>query len=651
MSLQFRQSADLLADATDTVLSTVSISNPADLTPGTHTVSFTIGTQVLLPGAGKTEPTGDYFILAVLDPADSIPEVDASLNEDNTKPLVGVYATSTGIYAQGGPGVDAITVTYPSATTGNFTVDVSGSLNTAISAAYSQTTAFRFRLHDGNDTVNVVTTSVASRPMLELGGDGDDVLSGGSGADTLNGGDGDDTLSGKLGNDVLDGGADTNMLSESGNVNFTLTNAKLTGLGTDTLINLAIANLTGGASANTFTVSGWTRPGSLNGGGGNDTIIASKNSDFTLMNTGLQTSDGMSLSLSGGITNATLTGGAGNNAFTVGAWTGIGKLAGGTGTDTLRSTRDTDQTLTSTSLAATGFGTLTLSAIESAELTGGLSDNVFTVSGWKGTGTLVAGGGGTDSVVAVRAANFILSDAQLVASNGLSMTLSGIRVANLSGSTSNNVFTVSGWTGSGQIDGLTGTDTIVVARDTDMTMTNTALVSVGFGTLTLVGIESASLTGGSGANVLNAAEFTGGPVTLQGGSGDDVLIGGSTADSLRGGAGRDLLIGGRGADTLSGDADDDLLIGGTSSVSANMAAINAVMAEWTSAASSSTRVANLLNGGGLNGMTKLDNTTIQNDASAADRLAGGTEFDWFFKSASDVLVDFNVGLGEMTTGI
>ncbi|HLQ44698.1 MAG TPA: calcium-binding protein, partial [Planctomycetaceae bacterium] len=288
----------------------------------------------------------------------------------------------------------------------------------------------------------------------------------------------------------------------------------------------------------------------------------------------------------------------------------------------MQSTRDANQTLMTTSLVATGFGTLVLSGIESAQLTGGASNNTFTVSGWNGTGTL-SGGGGSDTVVASRNANFTLSDTQLLASNGLSMTLAGIGIASLSGGTSNNIFTVSAWTGSGTINGSSGTDRLDAVRNTDMTLTNTSLVALGFGTLTLTGIETANLSGGNSANVIRANAFTLGAVTLQGGNGDDVLIGGTRNDSLIGGAGRDLLIGGAGADTLGGDAGDDILIGGTSSHSSDIAALAAIMAEWTSANDYTTRVANLLNGGGANGATVLNSTSVQNDASAADRLTGG----------------------------
>ena len=231
------------------------------------------------------------------------------------------------------------------------------------------------------------------------------------------------------------------------------------------------------------------------------------------------------------------------------------------------------------------------------------------------------------------------------------MTLAGLRVANLTGGSGSETFTVSGWTGSGTLNGASGTDQLIAIRNTHMTLTNTSLVSAGFGTLTLAGIEAAKLTGGDDANKLIASAFTLGSVTLQGGDGDDVLIGGSKNDSLVGGNGRDLLIGGAGVDTLNGDAGDDILIGGTSSISSNVTALNAIMSEWTSANSYATRRINLLSGGGLNGTTKLNSTTIKSDSSAADRLAGGVELDWFFQSAGDILIDFNATAGELKTSI
>jgi hypothetical protein len=52
------------------------------------------------------------------------------------------------------------------------------------------------------------------------------------------------------------------------------------------------------------------------------------------------------------------------------------------------------------------------------------------------------------------------------------------------------------------------------------------------------------------------------PITLRGGSGDDILVGGSGPDSLSGGAGRDKLVGRSGNDALFGGSAEDRLFGG-----------------------------------------------------------------------------------------
>jgi Ca2+-binding RTX toxin-like protein len=74
-------------------------------------------------------------------------------------------------------------------------------------------------------------------------------------------------------------------------------------------------------------------------------------------------------------------------------------------------------------------------------------------------------------------------------------------------------------------------------------------------------IESAHLSGGEGANRIDASDFTG-ETTLSGEAGDDQLLGGRDDDRLEGGDGNDVLNGGRGRDHLDGGNDDDRLHGG-----------------------------------------------------------------------------------------
>lgn len=101
-------------------------------------------------------------------------------------------------------------------------------------------------------------------------GPGNDFLDGGEGDDTLNGEEGDDRFTAGLGDDRFVGGAGTDRLDETGNVDFTLTDVSLTGLGSDTLDSIEIAVLTGGASANTFVVRSWTGDARLDAKAGDD---------------------------------------------------------------------------------------------------------------------------------------------------------------------------------------------------------------------------------------------------------------------------------------------------------------------------------------------------------------------------------------------
>jgi Ca2+-binding RTX toxin-like protein len=343
----------------------------------------------------------------------------------------------------------------------------------------------------GNDTL----TGGPNADSLD-GGAGNDLLTGGAGNDTLRGGTNDDALTGGLGNDSLDGGGGTDLVKAAANANFVLTDTSLIGVGTDSLAALELASLTGGLGANTFTVSGWTQTATVVGGTGVDRLVSANGGDFILNNTSLVRSGGGAFTLSG-IEQANLTGDGGDNVFTVGGWTGKATLTGGLGTDrvaaTGKPTAATTFTLTDSSLKLTGAvsGTFVLAAMEQASLVGGAADDTFVVSGWTQVAT-VSGGGGTDKLVSVNDANFILTNNLLTRSTG--------------------------------------------------------------GSFNLTNITRVALTGGAGNNTLDASAFTVGNVTLVGGSGNDVLNGGSGSDRLDGGLGTDVIDGGLGIDVaLNGE--------------------------------------------------------------------------------------------------
>lgn len=94
-------------------------------------------------------------------------------------------------------------------------------------------------------------------------------------------------------------------------------------------------------------------------------------------------------------------------------------------------------------------------------------------------------------------------------------------------------------------------------------------VQGGGGQDTMIGGTGGELFfGGDGADTLRGFggddTLTGGgdTDTLLGGAGDDTLDGGLQADTLRGGRGDDTLTGGGGADVIAGGLDDDTLTGG-----------------------------------------------------------------------------------------
>ncbi|OKH27845.1 hypothetical protein NIES1031_08050 [Chroogloeocystis siderophila 5.2 s.c.1] len=83
----------------------------------------------------------------------------------------------------------------------------------------------------GGVSSNIMNASSFSGSVSLTGRGGNDILYGGTGNDTLNGGDGNDFCTGRGGNDTF-GGAGIDTLIESRNGNFTLTDTSLIGNGT-----------------------------------------------------------------------------------------------------------------------------------------------------------------------------------------------------------------------------------------------------------------------------------------------------------------------------------------------------------------------------------------------------------------------------------
>jgi Ca2+-binding RTX toxin-like protein len=405
----------------------------------------------------------------------------------------------------------------------------------------------------GDDVIDASAVNVA----VKLNGSGgNDTLTGGSAADTLNGGSGPDslvggagndrlqgqgtsydTLSGGPGDDTLDGGEGYDRISESADVDFTATDSSLIGLGSDTLINIQLAQLFGGSSSNTIDASAFTGRAFLNGSGGDDTLsgggwydrifggsgrdLITGGASVVDSATGLPTYDvlrgqgGNYDTLIGGDGNDKLNGGAGHDSLVGGGGddvltgeSGNDTLDGGGGIDRLYERSNVDMTLTDASLSG-GMGSDALTSIETAYLKGGNGNNRLDASGFSGDVTLI-GVGGADT---------------------------------LKGGTGNDM--LNGRSGADSITGGDGDDTLKGMRDKDT-------LNGGAGNDWLDGgTQDDSISGWTGDDI------------LYGRSGNDILVGGDGHDSLYGASGDDILQGDDGKTETDHTRDDDRLDGGT----------------------------------------------------------------------------------------
>ncbi len=472
------------------------------------------------------------------------------------------------------------------------------------------------------------------------------------------------TITGWTGKATLTGSPDTLVDTVAANTTLTNTSLAVTGLPTLTLSGFPTANLTDTTGGNTFTVSGWTGSGSITDSAATgDMVTASKSAGFTLANALLSSTDGMTLGLSG-VTTANLTDSTsgGGHTFTVSGWTGVGTLKGAA--ETLVDTLTASTTLAKTSLAVSGGPTLTLSGFTVANLTDTAGGNTFTVSGWTGSGSLTDNAAAGDTVAASKSASYTLANASLSSTDGMSLGLSGITTANLAATSGGKTFTVTGWTGVGSLTGTT-TGIVTASKNAGFTLTNTSLTSTDGMTLGLSGITTANLTAtatsGSPADIVDASAFTGvtnltasgtvnailfggsgsGSTLSASGSGNDVLIGRSAKDTLTDtGTGYNILIGGPGADTITGNGNDILISGTTSydsNTSANIAALDAILAEWSSSDSYSQRISKIMSGVGPGGTDALNSSTVQSDgvANTVSDGASGTQNNWFIVTSKD----------------
>jgi Ca2+-binding RTX toxin-like protein len=106
--------------------------------------------------------------------------------------------------------------------------------------------------------------------------------------------------------------------------------------------------------------------------------------------------------------------------------------------------------------------------------------------------------------------------------------------------------TLQGGNGNDTLIGGAGSDRVLESGDFNFTVTNTQLT--GRGNDSFSEVESVQVTGGGGANRLDASAVTNLSVTLEGAGGIDTILGGQGNDELSGGVGNDSLTGNAGSD-------------------------------------------------------------------------------------------------------
>ncbi len=322
------------------------------------------------------------------------------------------------------------------------------------------------------------------------------------------------------------------------------------------------------------TITGSELRDNIDGGEGNDSLLGGLSNDSLLGGDGndrLEGQDGND-SLSGGDGVDSLFGQNGDDSLGGGLDGDNDSLVGGTGTDTLVETTvglAVTLTLTKTKLisgAGVGAEMDSLSQIEQASLTGTAGGDSINASGFLGSVTLLGLGGGDSLTGGSKNDSLDGGDGldTLRGGSGNDVLNGGLNGDSLFGDGGND--SLSGGQGTDTLQGGSGTDVVietVIEASGSFALSNTTLVgSALLGTDGLTAVESAILTGDATDNTISAAGFTLGKVTLIGGTGIDVLTGGTKNDSLSGGAGNDILNGGFGNDTLQGGAGNDVMNGG-----------------------------------------------------------------------------------------
>jgi Ca2+-binding RTX toxin-like protein len=476
----------------------------------------------------------------------------------------------------------------------------------------------------GDDGVNASTLPAGVIQLTIDGGAGNDTILGSQGADTLLGGDGNDFIQGNQGNDVVFMGAgDDTFQWNPGDGSDTVEgqdgNDQMLFFGANVKENFDIsangsrARLTRDIGNVTMDLNGLERI-ELRPLGGADNVVVNDltGTDLRQIELALRAQDG---GPDGQADSITVNGSEGDDNITVGGDTGGLRVGGLAAAVTIFDQDPTLDSLTVNGLGGNdvinaqslkadsirftingGDGNDTITGSDGADLIiggrgndvmfGGPGDDTFvwnpgdgsdTIDGQDGTDFLVFNGANVAEKVDIAANGSRVRFTRDIAN--ITMDLNGVEQINFNALGGADQITVHDLTGTGvtavnlnlggadgaadtvTVQGTDGNDTATVAGDA-----NGVTVFGLSAQVTITGAEAANDTlqvqAGAGDDAVDASGLAAGAIQLllDGGDGDDVLVGSPGHDTLLGGAGDDVLIGNGGADVLDGGPGNNTLI-------------------------------------------------------------------------------------------
>jgi Ca2+-binding RTX toxin-like protein len=621
----------IIALANNSVIGLTSITNVQTISAGGFTGVSILGSgnadtlnfaAVTFTGITKIDGGSGNDIITGTAVADTIlgSGGDDSLSGGAGNDVFQYTGTSTGFDAvNGGDGADTIaalannTVIGLSSVTGVETISSGGFTGVTIAGSSAadtldfSTITLSGIVSIGGGTGNDVITGTAAADTI-LGGNDNDILNGGDGNDTINGGSGANLLNGGNGDDTAQysGTGGSYSVSDNGDGTYTLVGAGIS----DTLSSIELLAFSDG----TVTVASRLGLGlTLTGTASAETLTGGGNADII---TGLGGDD-------------TLVGNGGDDEFRYsGSSNGFDNVDGGQGTDTIKATANT--TVIGLSAMA-GIEAITAGSFTGVSILGSSTANILDFSSVTLTGiTKIDGGSGNDTITGSSAADTILGSGgdDIVnagdgndtiqftgTANGFDAVDGGLGTDTISALANSTVIGLSS---------VNGVETISAGSFTGVYIAGSGNAdTLNFASVTLTNIGR--VEGGGGADVITGNTAAN---TIWGGLGNDVIDGGSGNDSLLGDDGDDIIKGGADTDTMNGGNGTDTA--DYSAYTANVTVNLATTTAQTVASSDSDTITNVENVTGGSGTDTLTGSTANNiidGGSGNDRLRGAAGND------------------------